>query len=626
MLEPILGSRTSFRFVSAILLGLFMIPSLSANSAGETSSAQPWVGFHCFAPQRKDLAKMVRLVDELARLGVNTLVLQVDYRFQFESHPKIGGEVWFNKDDARQLAAHCQSKGMRLIPQMSCVGHQSGGPGEPPYGLLREFPQFDETPDRAPDSPGFYCREWCVSEPAVYPVVNALMDEVIDAFGSEYFHVGMDEVFLIGDKDCPRCKGAEKAALFAGAVNTLHQHLVEKRGLQMLMWGDRLIDGRAMKHGSWEGSANDTFGAIDLIPKDIIICDWHYEVRESYPSVPMFMEKGFRVWPSTWRNREATIAFIRDANTAAAGSASPERLLGTLFTTWVYPDIFGILHGGGDPALDHPYYQEAIVAMQHGIRAMGVPTVPMPPLIEAASFGVADEPVEVRLVPAGSDAAEVRFTLDGSDVTEDSQPYSEPLGITEPVIIQTRSFNTRGGSLLAWREIKKVEYLPAVEPTNPEPGLLCHVYAGAFSTVGEMNHRRASGTVEVEGIDLSPAPAPNGFGFEFIGYLRVEKDGVYTFWLGSDDGAVLILDGKVAVDNDGKHQARWREAPIALRSGFHELRLLYFDAAGEKSLELEWKAPGGERVAVPRSALFRAKRFRPPERITFRPGAESVVR
>ena len=74
----------------------------------------------------------------------------------------------------------------------------------------------------------------------------------------------------------------------------------------MLMWGDRLIDANVMKYGKWEASENGTAPAIDLIPKDIIICDWHYEQRTDYPSVRYFQEKGFRVWPAGWNNVEAT--------------------------------------------------------------------------------------------------------------------------------------------------------------------------------------------------------------------------------------------------------------------------------------------------------------------------------
>ena len=51
----------------------------------------------------------------------------------------------------------------------------------------------------------------------------------------------------------------------------------------------------------WEGSGNQTWQAVDLVPRDIILCDWHYEKRAQYGSVPWLAEKGFRVWPSGWQ-------------------------------------------------------------------------------------------------------------------------------------------------------------------------------------------------------------------------------------------------------------------------------------------------------------------------------------
>ena len=81
--------------------------------------------------------------------------------------------------------------------------------------------------------------------------------------------------------------------------------------------------------GEWEASTNGTATAIDLIPTDIIICPWHYELREDYPSIPMFIEKGFRVLPAGWKDLEATKALIEFSRLHA-----DPKLLGHMFTTW----------------------------------------------------------------------------------------------------------------------------------------------------------------------------------------------------------------------------------------------------------------------------------------------------
>ena len=155
------------------------------------------------------------------------------------------------------------------------------------------------------------------------------MDEIIDAFRADAFHVGMDEMFLLGSEFSPSTKGKDSGVLFAKAVNEIYAHLVRKRHVEMLMWGDRLIDGKKYDFGEWEASTNGTAAAIDLIAKDIIVCPWHYELRENYPSIRMFLEKGFRILPAGWKNLEATKALIEFTRLHA-----DPKLLGHMFTTW----------------------------------------------------------------------------------------------------------------------------------------------------------------------------------------------------------------------------------------------------------------------------------------------------
>ncbi len=268
-----------------------------------------WRALHLLRPRPEGLPKLKQLITEaLAPMGFNALILQVDYDFQFQSHPELDG-TGMNKEQARDMAETCRKSGIRLIPMLNCLGHQSARGG--PSALLKMYPEFDQTPRIPITSKTIYCREWCPSNREVYPIIFDLFDELIDAFQADAFHVGMDEVFLIG-ADCPRCEGKNVADLFAGVVNRLHKHLVDEKGVEMLMWGDRFL--KSPEYGSkWAASLTGTHPAIDLVPKDIIICDWHYPLQDDYPSVRLFQEKGFRVLPATWNSPEAAVALIRCA-------------------------------------------------------------------------------------------------------------------------------------------------------------------------------------------------------------------------------------------------------------------------------------------------------------------------
>ncbi len=341
--------------------------TVDSSSAPLVLPKPPWYGLHMFAPSTGGLAKVKRAVsDHLAPMGVNVIVLEVNYQFPYTSHPELSEPGGLTRGQARELADLCRSKGILLIPQFNCLGHQSWS--KRTFSLLTRYPELDETPRVPKDNTGIYCRSWCPLHPKINEVVLPMLDELIDAFGSSAFHVGMDEVFLIGSEQCPRCGGRDPAELFARAVGDLHAHLAGRRRQTVLMWGDRLIDGRTMVYGPWESSANRTAPAIDRIPKDIIICDWHYTLLKDYPSVRYFQEKGFRVWPAGWRTVKATEALID-----CSLRQSTERMIGHLFTTWTSSDQIAAGLLGQDRALLSAESAGAIDCLRAGLKRLRSP-------------------------------------------------------------------------------------------------------------------------------------------------------------------------------------------------------------------------------------------------------------
>ena len=267
-------------------------------------------------------------LETLAKQGINVIILEVDYNFDFKSHPELRrGTNPITREGARKFAALCRKFNIRLIPEFQSLGHQSWKAET--FPLLTVYPKFDLTPGAFPNNEGIYCREWDPLNPEVWRVVFALMDEIVDAFRADALHAGMDEVFLLGSAQSPSTSGQDPAVLFAKAVKEIHGHLVRKRKVEMLMWGDRLIDGQKYDLGEWEASKNGTAAAVDMIPKDIIVCPWHYELRDSYPSIPMLMEKGFRVLPAGWKKVDATKRLIEYSK-----AQSDPKMLGYMFTTW----------------------------------------------------------------------------------------------------------------------------------------------------------------------------------------------------------------------------------------------------------------------------------------------------
>jgi hypothetical protein len=89
---------------------------------------------------------------------------------------------------------------------------------------------------------------------------------------------------------------------------------------------------------------------------------------------------------------------------------------------------------------------------------------------------------------------------------------------------------------------------------------------------------------------------------EYTGVFTVGKDGTYEFRLHSDDGSYLFVDGAMVIENDGKHQPTSRSGSIHLKTGAHQLRLLYAQTTDRMALQLFVVVPGTgvEQLFTPR--------------------------
>jgi hypothetical protein len=299
----------------------------------------PVRGFCIASPHSADMKDFIRFVEEeLAPRKVNTLILRVDFNYQYKSHPELRDSSALSETEVKKLVTICRKYNIRIIPQINLLGHQSWA-GKI-YNLLKVYPQFDETPYLAmpdkyvwPNPDGLYCKSYCPLHPDLHKVVFDLVDEICNVFKADAFHAGMDEVFYIGHDSCSRCAGHDKAELFAGEVWAIRNHLQEK-GRQLWIWGDRLIDGRTTGLGMWEASYNNTYRAVDMVPKDIVICDWHYERADQ--TAVYFAMKGLTVVTCPYRMPEVAVMqaddMVRFRQTATP--EMKERFAGIVQTVW----------------------------------------------------------------------------------------------------------------------------------------------------------------------------------------------------------------------------------------------------------------------------------------------------
>ena len=102
-------------------------PALPESGEAGKAAPLPVHGLHVSAPAKSDLAAALQFIRKsLPSEGVNTLVMELNYGFNFQSLPEFADPAALGRDEVGELAKACREKGVELIPQINCLGHRPG--------------------------------------------------------------------------------------------------------------------------------------------------------------------------------------------------------------------------------------------------------------------------------------------------------------------------------------------------------------------------------------------------------------------------------------------------------------------------------------------------------------------
>ncbi|RMG35872.1 MAG: dehydrogenase, partial [Planctomycetota bacterium] len=113
----------------------------------------------------------------------------------------------------------------------------------------------------------------------------------------------------------------------------------------------------------------------------------------------------------------------------------------------------------------------------------------------------------------------------------------------------------------------------------------------------------ATGVADALNLKLPIIKQRDRFALLFRGRIHVSETGTYHFYLTSDDGSRLYIDGKLVVNNDGLHGMVQKSGQVNLAAGTHDFVLTYFDNGGNDGLRVAWSGPGFARQDIPADVL-----------------------
>jgi mono/diheme cytochrome c family protein len=146
----------------------------------------------------------------------------------------------------------------------------------------------------------------------------------------------------------------------------------------------------------------------------------------------------------------------------------------------------------------------------------------------------------------------------------------------------------------------------------PAP-LTMKFYEGKWTKMPDFSKLKPKSSGPVSGISIDGFKNRDNFAVEFEGFLRIEKAGEYVFFVTSDDGAQIFVDGELVTNNDGIHPEQESKGKINLEPGLHKFRVAYFEAGGGEELKVTWQTKGLPRQSISNAVLTNSDKPAPNE-------------
>ena len=217
-----------------------------------------------------------------------------------------------------------------------------------------------------------------------------------------------------------------------------------------------------------------------------------------------------------------------------------------------------------------------------------------------------DRTATVKITPDDKNAV-VYYTIDGTEPTKSSTKYTQPFELTTTTVVKARSYDQGGKNESA----VSAAYYRFVKSTGNN-GLNTEFYPGRnWTSIPDFSKMKPIKTwispeINVDSKFLNPMlyPGESSLGVIFTGKLQIDRTGDYIFYLKSDDGSKLYLDGNPVVSNDGDHGPIEKQGSIALTEGKHDIKVEFINAGGGYWIDAYYKGPGVPKQIIPADKLF----------------------
>ena len=225
------------------------------------------------------------------------------------------------------------------------------------------------------------------------------------------------------------------------------------------------------------------------------------------------------------------------------------------------------------------------------------------PLIGISSGGPFLDDFVMTIAPLFNQGS-VRYTTDGTDPVASSLLWKTSFTVNaSTTVIARQYFSAEISTGVRKEELEKMEFRAPTVNRPTAPGLHYDYYEGAWDRLPDFDSLKATSGGIVATLDLATVTSRAvNWGAVFTGCIAIPEDGLYTFYIRSDDGSRLFIDDRVVADNDGLHGAVAVSGKAALKAGKHSIKVMFFQREGGEFLGMQWKSGRMTRMDIPAGA------------------------
>jgi hypothetical protein len=322
-------------------------------------------------PPKFDYLKWV--VETLANLKINVILLEYEAAFNFPSQPGLAHHGALTPDEVGELDVLATDLGVTLIPLVPCLGNMGHVLRLPEYASLREHPDFYQ--------------QFCPVNPSSIEIVTAMMEDLVNVHQGKWFHMGGDDTRLLGSNPASEQRAKQlggRSALYLEYIGRVARYLMH-RGKHPLIWDDMF---RKMSDEQ-----------IKWLPPEAILTFWQYEGAggKATPAILTGLDRYKKLGREVWgaATRTPSIRYDSFDNIDAWTDASEMGLLTGLITTaWTRDYSLGPLQPPPETAWPGAFY--ASERVWSGLK-MGPDRSSFPQRFIARMFGVKDHAHQASL-------------------------------------------------------------------------------------------------------------------------------------------------------------------------------------------------------------------------------------